>query len=242
MKVVFLADAHLKHAEDDGYRRLMHFLDAMKELDHLYIAGDFFDFWFCRNGRVYSEFSPMIDKLVEVKQRGVQITLCEGNHDFYLGSFFSEVLGMTVFTEWAAIDLNGHKILLSHGDTVDETNRQYLLLRKILRSRLLLHMQRSVPLPLLWKIAGLSSIVSKELSTEAVDHLVKKMERFSHEKFQEGFDAVILGHCHKPLIKEYVVDGRKRTFATLGDWVKYYSYLYYEDGQFTLNYHREVSS
>lgn len=240
MKAVFLADAHLKHSEDEGYRNLMHFLDVMKGVDRLFIAGDFFDFWFCRNGRVCPQFSPIVDKLVEVKARGVQVTLCEGNHDFDLGSYFSDVLGMTVFTEWAAIDLNGQKILLSHGDTVDETNRQYLFLRKLLRSRLLFHIQRSMPLPLLWKIARMSSAVSKELSTAAADLLAKKMEKFSHEKFQEGFDAVILGHCHKPLMKECVVEGRKRIFATLGDWVKYYSYLYYEDGRFTLNYHRAL--
>jgi UDP-2,3-diacylglucosamine hydrolase len=235
MKAVFLADTHLKNADDDGYHSLMHFFDHMATVDHLFIAGDFFDFWFCRNGRVYPEFSPVIDKLVDLKQRGVHIILCEGNHDFFMESFFSESLGMTVFTEWASIDLDGRRILVSHGDTVDETNRRYLLLRKILRSRMFYRIQRNIPLFLLWKIARLSSMMSKELLTESENWMAEKMEAFSQEKFKEGFDAVILGHCHKPLIREYVMDGRKRTFATLGDWVKHRSYLYYEDGRFTLN-------
>jgi UDP-2,3-diacylglucosamine hydrolase len=145
---------------------------------------------------------------------------------------------MTVFTEWAPVVLDGRKILISHGDTVDETNKRYLRLRKILRSRLFCRIQRIMPLALLWKIARLSSMTSKELSTESENCMAEKMEAFSRKKFIEGFDAVILGHCHKPMIKEYVIDGRKRTFATLGDWVKHHSWLYYEDGRFTLNYHR----
>jgi UDP-2,3-diacylglucosamine hydrolase len=242
MKAIFLADAHLKNADDYGYRHLMHFLDTMKAVDNLFIAGDFFDFWFCRDRRVYPEFMRIIGKLVDLKERGVRIVFCEGNHDFYLGSYFSEGLGMTVFTEWANIDLDGQKILISHGDTVDESDRRYLLLRKILRSGLFYRIQRNVPLVLLWKIARLSSIVSKELSNESQNWLATKMEMFSQEKFKEGFDAVIMGHCHKPQIKEYVVDGRRKTFATLGDWVKHHSYLYYENGHFALKYFKAATA
>jgi UDP-2,3-diacylglucosamine hydrolase len=236
MRAVFLADAHLKHAEDEGYRDLMHFLDHLSKIDSLFIAGDFFDFWFCKDGRVYPEFTAIIEKLVHLKQSGVHIVFCEGNHDFFMKSFFSDKLGMTVYAEWARIDLDGRAILISHGDTVDKTNKKYLFIRKILRSSHFYRVQRIMPLPVLWKMARLSSMASKELSEESENLIAAKMEMFSQEKFQEGFDAVILGHCHKPLIKESVIGGRKRTFATLGDWVKHHSYLYYEDGLFTLRY------
>lgn len=237
MKAVFLADAHLKNASDGDYRKLMHFLDFIMPIDRLFILGDFFDFWFSRNDRLYPEFTPIIDKLMNLKQQGVQITLCEGNHDFYLESYFSHTLGMTVFTEWANINLDSRKILLSHGDTVDEANKRYLLIRRILRSRPFYITQRNIPLALLWKIARLSSSVSKELTIESQNRLSDKMETFSLKKFEEGFDAVILGHCHKPQMKEYTIDGRKKIFATLGDWVKHHSYLCYEDGNFTLNFY-----
>lgn len=234
MKAVFLADAHLKNANDRGYRDLMHFLDVLPEVDRFFIAGDFFDFWFCREGRVYPEFAPIIEKLIKLKQRGIHIVFCEGNHDFSMGSFFSDKLGMTVYAERADIDMDGRTILVSHGDTVDQTNRKYLLLRRILRSTPFFHFQRVIPLPLLWRLARISSMTSKELSPEMENLIAAKMEIFSQEKFKEGFDAVILGHCHKPLIKEYVAEGRKRTFVTLGDWIKYRSYLFYENGHFTL--------
>ena len=145
---------------------------------------------------------------------------------------------MTVFSDWAVIDSNGRRILVSHGDTVDRSNIRYLLLRKILRSIIFYRIQRGIPSSILWSIARISSNMSKELSNESEDRLVEKMHAFSMEKFKEGFDAVILGHCHKPLLKEYTIEDRRKTFATLGDWIKRYSYLYYEDGHFTLSYYR----
>jgi UDP-2,3-diacylglucosamine hydrolase len=237
MKAVFLADAHLRNAGDNGYRILMRFLENVMPVDRLFILGDFFDFWFSRNDHLYPEFTPVIDKLMDLKRLGVQIALCEGNHDFYLENFFSSTLGMTVFTEWADINLDGRRILLSHGDTVDDTNKRYLLIRRILRSRFFYTAQRKIPLTLLWRIARLSSSVSKEFTIESQNRLADKMEAFSLKKFEESFDAVILGHCHKPQMKEYAIYGRRRIFVTLGDWVKHHSYLCYDDGNFTLNFY-----
>ena len=103
-------------------------------------------------------------------------------------------------------------------------------------------MQGIIPPVILWKIAGLSSSVSRELSTASADLLAGKMEVFSRGKFQEGYDSVILGHCHKPLLKEYTIDGRRRTFVSVGEWRKYRSYLFYDDGHFTLSYYDPASS
>jgi UDP-2,3-diacylglucosamine hydrolase len=63
------------------------------------------------------------------------------------------------------------------------------------------------------------------------------MEAFSLKKFQENYDAVILGHCHTPLLKEHVLDGHRKTFVSLGEWRVHSSYLYYEDGRFTLSFY-----
>lgn len=257
MKAVFLSDVHLQSRRDRGYGDLMGFLKLIrgtgeqgkKELpapatdgaspclaiDRLFIAGDFFDFWFCQDDHVYPEFAEVVDRLAEIQSAGVQVNLCEGNHDFYLEDFFSKSLGMNVFTEWAVLDLDGHRILLSHGDTIDRRNRKYLLLRRILRSRLFYRLQRRVPVSLLWRLARISSRMSKELTVASQEALVEKMQVFAREKFQDGFDAVILGHCHKPLLQEYPLGGRKRIFATLGDWGEHHSYLSYENGCFALS-------
>ncbi|MGZ6290861.1 MAG: UDP-2,3-diacylglucosamine diphosphatase [Syntrophales bacterium] len=242
-KAVFLSDAHLKNQVDDSYRQIMKFLDFPGDhIDDLFILGDLFDFWFCRDSHIYPGFKAVIEKLVDLKKRGVRIHLFEGNHDFFLGDYFTKTHGIAVSTESANIALDGRNVLISHGDTVDRANKKYILLRWLLRSRLFYRMQRNIPPFILWKIARASSTVSKELTIWSEAIIAKKMEAFAFNKFNEGIDAVILGHCHIPLLKEYEIGGQRKTFVTLGDWIKHYSYLCYEDGRFTLLYYKPVSS
>ena len=68
-------------------------------IDDLYIAGDLFDFWFCQKEKINPEFKPVINKLIELQKAGIRIHLSEGNHDFFMGEYFRDVLGMEVFEE-----------------------------------------------------------------------------------------------------------------------------------------------
>jgi len=234
MKAIFLSDAHLKYQESRGYRNLLDFFDSMMGgVSDLFIVGDFFDFWFCRNDSIYLEFQVMIDKLLELKNRGTNIYLFEGNHDFFLDEFFGSH-GIHVFSDEAAVDLDKKKVFVSHGDTIDTTNTSYLLLRRFLRSKVFYMIQKKLPPDLLWKIARISSKTSRNHLARPPEGLANKMKAFSMKKFSEGFDAVILGHCHQPIIEHYMIDGRKKTFAVLGDWISHYSYILYDNGDFML--------
>jgi UDP-2,3-diacylglucosamine pyrophosphatase LpxH len=117
---------------------------------------------------------------------------------------------------------------------VDERNVRYLLLRRILRSNFFYRLQQLLPVTFLWKAGWISSKLSKGLIKETPDALQEKMRRFSSRKFKDGFDAVILGHCHKHLIEESKTNGTKKTFVLLGDWLKHNTYLCYENGAFAL--------
>ncbi len=253
MKAVFIADAHLKSSQDFNYRKLMRFLallvhpseaGASREeatgagrlipTDDLYIGGDFFDFWFCRGREVYPEFQPVIQELTAIRDRGIRVHLAEGNHDFFLADYFTRMLGMEVFPDWATLHLDGHRVLFSHGDTVDRTNVRYLRLRGLLRSPLIYRLQRLAPLPLLWKVAAAGSAASKEQSRHSAERLSMILHDFSAKEVQGETDAVILGHCHQPILKEFQIENRRKYAITLGDWIQHFSYLYYDDGIFCL--------
>ncbi len=249
MKAAFLSDVHLTGPGYPGHVKLIHFFDRLRgaegtgsnkiaagtlNLDHLVIAGDLFDFWFGKGDMIYPGFRPVVDRMVALKQAGVRISLCEGNHDFSLADYFSHQLGIDVYPEWAEFNLDGLRILVSHGDTVDRNNLKYLTLRGFLRGSFARRLQNLLPLAFLWRAARLSSRMSKEMSRESQDRLAEVMYRFALRKFHEGYDAVILGHCHKPLLREILNGGRKKTFVTLGDWLTHDSYLLFDEGQFTL--------
>lgn len=258
MKAIFISDVHLKRAADERYGYLINFFEDIKNgkvglflakgntdadrktrIDDLYIAGDLFDFWFCTKSKINPEFILIINKLIELQKAGIRIHLSEGNHDFFLREYFHDVLGMEVFEEWADVKLDQIRALIGHGDTADKANSAYLLFRKILRSRLFYNFQRVIPARVLWTIANFSSTASKEMTREDGDVLVDKMLSFAVDKFQDGYDAVIVGHCHKPVLRHYTVDGKKKTFVALGDWISHYSFLYYEKRNFILGYYRK---
>lgn len=256
MKAVFISDTHLKKMNDERYGYLMKFLDAVKEgrvqsflvagkedqqpvyIDDLYIVGDLFDFWLCSKRKINPEFKLIINKLVELQKAGISIHISEGNHDFFLREYFYDVLKMDVFEEWADVKIDGMKILVGHGDTADETNFKYLAFRRILRSRFFYVFQQFIPSTIRWALASFSSMASKEMTVEDGDKLVEKMLAFGGCKFQQSYDAVIVGHCHKPVLRHYNVSGKRKTFVSLGDWINHYSFLYLENRSFVLGYYR----
>ncbi|MEN6623864.1 MAG: UDP-2,3-diacylglucosamine diphosphatase [Smithella sp.] len=254
MKAIFISDVHLKNANDDRYKILINFFENIRDgkvksfldksnkqkifIDDLYIVGDLFDFWLCNKNKIYPQFSLIINKLIELQKAGIHIHLSEGNHDFFLHEYFHEVLGMEVYEEWADVQMDNIRALIGHGDTMDNTNFKYLFLRKILRSRFFYHFQRFIPAQIRWTLANFSSMASKEMTIESGKEIVEKMLSFALNKFNDGYDAVIVGHCHKPVLRHYTSAGKKKTFIALGDWIDHYSFLYYENKKFHMGYYR----
>jgi len=257
MRAVFISDVHLIRATDERYKKLMCFFDALEAgdiqtlvhggaravekifVDHLYIVGDLFDFWFCEADDIYPDFQPIIAKLVALKKAGVAIHLGEGNHDFFLAEYFRDRLGMDVFEERASLELDDTKVFVAHGDKADATNRSYLLLRKFLRSRFFYQAQRRIPASWRWAVAGWSSTASKKMMGENGEALAEKMLPFAVEKFHEGYDAVILGHSHVPQEKTLTINQKQKRLITLGDWITHCSFLYYESNAFFLKRYRD---
>jgi len=246
MRTIFLADAHLKNSADAGYGKCLHFLDgwhgrgefpgaegaADNVVDVIVIAGDFFDFWFERNDRIYPEFQPIVKTIKRLKDEGVRICICEGNHDFFLADFFVKRLGVEVYSDALKLLIDDQRVFVSHGDTVDDENKRYLALRKFFRSSFTYRLQRVIPLRLLFAIARFSSGVSRGITVSAQRQIVEKMRLFAEERFREGFDAVILGHSHAEILEQEQKNGRQRTFAALGDWIEFSTCLVCENGRF----------
>ncbi|HET57970.1 MAG TPA: UDP-2,3-diacylglucosamine diphosphatase [Deltaproteobacteria bacterium] len=237
MRVVFLSDAHLRDERDEGYRLLLRF---MKELegttDHLVIAGDLFDFWFCDGAKIYPEFGTIIQALINLRKSGVRISLIEGNHDFFMQEAFRGT-GIEIIPDEIVLEIDGARIYIAHGDLVDRSNKRYLMLRRLLRSGFFFRLQRLLPAGLLWKIAGRCSSSSRRYMQERSRSIVEAMKLFARERIAGGMDAVILGHSHQPMIQWYTVDGKTGMLGLLGDWIEHYSYVVFENGRFTLEFY-----
>jgi UDP-2,3-diacylglucosamine hydrolase len=236
MRKIFIADAHLQNETDENYRLLLEFLAGLSgNTDTLFILGDLFEFWIGYPENPFSHYAPVLEQLRRLRERNVEIVYFEGNHDFHMGPFFEKTLRARVCCGPAEFDLDGKKVYLCHGDQINRADYSYLLLRALLHNRLTKALVPLVPPAVASWIAERMGRGSKQYHGTRRNkwNYAAILRKFADARFQEGYDAVVSGHFHLPLL-ERTEDGRERTLLSLGDWITHYSYGEWEDGQFSL--------
>ncbi len=230
---IFLADAHLLHPDDGNYRRLLAFLEEQRgRLRTLYILGDLFEFWVGYRHMVFAPYVPVLNALQVLRNEGSEIVYVEGNHDFHLGPYFRETLDCCVLPDGGVVEIDGHRVHLSHGDTINDRDRGYLFLRRLLRSGPMQTLIGLVPGDCTWRIAQWASHQSqKGNSTKNKRQLPEEqLARFTRARLAEGCEVVITGHFHQPFTR-HIDNG---LLLGLGDWIDQFSYGLYQDGRFEL--------
>jgi UDP-2,3-diacylglucosamine hydrolase len=233
--VVFLSDAHLgvesSAREADRTARLHAFLASLPgRASELYIVGDLFDFWFEYGTAIPRRFFPTLTALQRLREAGVAITYLNGNHDFWLGTFFRDTLGIRTVDGGVTVEAQGRRLFVHHGDGLVGGDLGYKLLRGILRSRAciglygLLHPDLGIPLAL---AVSRWSRHSRPDGPLRPDRLWREI---AEPRFASGHDAVLVGHFHEAY--ERREDGRE--FFVLGDWIGRFTYAELRDGRIEL--------
>jgi UDP-2,3-diacylglucosamine hydrolase len=240
MKIVFIADAHIKGLDDPNQKSLAQFIDGLGNVDTLVILGDLFDFWTGFGNAVYCHYIPLLNSLIRLRRAGTNIIYVEGNHDFSMGDFFTGVLGAKVIPYYEVTDFDGKKFYLSHGDSVDG-GLGHALWSRFLRSFVLKIMARIAGPSAVWNIAGRLSINSRKYNKpfEKVD---AKLRVFAKQKISNGCFAVILGHSHLAGTHKEEADGKKGFYINPGSWMNNCSYAIYENGKFSIENYRPKNS
>ena len=250
MKTIFIADGHIKGAGDPHMATLTAFLDSLTgpggvshadvggatagfEIRRLVVLGDLFEFWTDFKETVYSRYFPVLASLNRLSRQGVEIVYVEGNHDFTMGSFFTEHLGAKVAGEFYEFEEGGRRFLVGHGDTV-KCDLKYRVWRGLVRSA-----------PVSWIFKGLLnpafalrlgiylSSRSRAYGEERGRHIERNLIAFAGRKIADGVDFVLMGHSHVAGVHDVDGGDRKGIYANPGSWTDG-SYLVYEDGKITL--------
>ena len=234
-EVYFISDAHLgsqnARAERKKEARLCAFFRALRgRASALYIVGDFFDFWFEYRSVVPRIGGKVLFELYNLTSSGTRVAYLGGNHDFWLGSYLSEVVGLQIHTEPIGVEHGGLRIYVAHGDEFFG-NASYRWLRNVLHHRFSVRLFRGLHPDRGALLARWASRASGEANVDRDFSVLK--ERYTQtakRKFDEGFDAVVFGHLHVPFLWER--DGK--TLLVLGDWVRHFSYAVLRGREFSL--------
>lgn len=231
MRMVFIADGHLKGLDDPNQKALVKFLEKLKA-DTLAVMGDLFDFWTGSNSVAKRQYAPVLDSFLKLKKRGTRIMYFEGNHDFSMGPFFTNDLEARVFEGLEEMELSGHRFVLGHGDTVGMSSG-YRLWRAYLRSPAFKVMAAIATPPAVWAIANRLSRKSRRRSYPAGENMTEsRLREFAMGQIGKGADFVVLGHSHEAGVSRLESSGRKGVYANPGSWAKEKSYLVFDGKSF----------
>ncbi|UCD37107.1 MAG: UDP-2,3-diacylglucosamine diphosphatase [Fidelibacterota bacterium] len=224
----FISDVHLTlddgEPEQERRRHLFKFFDMIGQSGGtLFIVGDFFDFWFEYNHVIPKRYFDVVSQLRQLRTRGVEIHFILGNHDYWTNDFLNSSMGIQVYPDTAEVEIDGHRIHLTHGDGLLAEDTGYRLMRKILRSRVTVFLYRCLHPDLGIKLAQSASRLSRKNNPPRgnQDATFDELSQYAHDRWAEGYDIVIMGHYH---LNRLHIGQDGRSFLCLGDWISHYTY------------------
>lgn len=234
-KIYFISDAHLGREatslEKEKEQKLLSFLAQIEpECEILYILGDLFDFWFEYKNLIPKQFDSILFALRKLKESGSQVIYLAGNHDFWLGDFLPKQLGIEVHPDFLEVSHQGKRLFLTHGDGLAKKDVGYRILKKILRNEICIWLYSLLPSDWAYFIAKEVSQSSRNYTSKKDLKYLEEYKIFAQEKIKSGFDYVIMGHIHLPILEK--ID--KGYYVNVGDWMKNFSYGVLEKGELRL--------
>lgn len=217
MKRILLSDAHLTGLDDPNLSTLAEFLGQLRA-DEVYFLGDMFHFFWGFDGYRDPNFEPLWKALEDLKARGSRLYWVRGNHDFHLGGYVEDSLGVEARDDFT-VEFLGHSALFVHGDEAD-VSRGYRLLHRVVRGRAFAGLMNVLgPRGSRW--LGLR-LAGKTHHTHAPNApLLRAQAQWSEERFREGHRLVVLGHSHVPGVHR--LNGG--VLVNLGDFSDAHTYL-----------------
>lgn len=216
---LFISDLHLS-AERPDKLALFHAFAARAErvATTVYILGDLFEFWLGDDDDC-PVHRAIVAALAALTRAGVSVHFMHGNRDFLCGERFAAATGATLLAEFAVIDLDGHRAVLTHGDLLCTRDVKYQRFRRVVHNALV---QRAfLAIPLAWRRGIARGTRSQTLaSTERKAEYIMDVDDETVATVLRDHRATLLihGHTHRPAIHELDVDGRACRRVVIGDW------------------------
>jgi UDP-2,3-diacylglucosamine hydrolase len=235
LPVVFFSDVHLgaesKDREAGREARLHDFLNSLAgRASRLVIVGDLFDFWFEYRTAIPRRAFATLAVLKRLREDGMAIDYLNGNHDFWLGPFLANEMGIATHDGAMTLEKDGRRLWIHHGDGIIAGDHGYRFLKRVLRNPASIALYRWLHPDLGIPLAHHVSNGSRHAQGQRPLPEAQLWNEIASPKFREGYDAVILGHFHHAF--ERRENGRE--LFVLGDWIRHFTWLELAEGRLTM--------
>ena len=237
----FASDFHFGAPNsEESTKREAHIIEWLnqiqKDANHLFLLGDTFDFWFEYQGKPPAFYVDFLNKIAELRKKGVEIYFFTGNHDMWVKNYLKEHLGIHIYRKKQEFVINGKKFLLAHGDGLGRGELGYRCLKIFLNCKLNRWLFGLIPPKAGYAIAYFFSRKSRAMTPEHKEQFLgndkELLVQFClQDTVNQNIDYYIFGHRHLPL--EIAIN--HAIYYNTGDWLNYNSYIRYENTP-VLNY------
>ncbi len=237
-KSFFVSDIHFglqsgreENSKMERFEQLVGIIE--KEGRSLYMVGDILDYWMEFRHLIPKYFDGFLCLLRKLVRRGIEVHYYAGNHDFYLGDFFSKSLGVQTWYGMQEILIDGKQFLITHGDGLDRSDIGYRLFVMLIRNRfnlsLLSTLQPDLAIAIMRRFSRLSRKHGRPDMGGEADFLIRYADAIAGEK---DFDYFVCGHSHQQGRK--TLSNEQSEYINLGTWINgEYPYGVFEKGTFT---------
>lgn len=215
---LFISDIHLGsvacHATD-CYRFL-----RMVECEKLYLVGDIIDGWVgSRDGKWTQDHNNILRHLLGRSKAG-PVYFCPGNHDSFMRGMIGTEMGNVIIEHSFTHELlTGRRMLVVHSDLYDKTVTKYKRVAYVGAWTNEVMSQLNVQVNKGRKRREKDPIHFSSATKGLVKNLIKNRSGYEEELLADvkeaGYEGVICGHTHKPMIEERT-DGL--LYVNTGDW------------------------
>lgn len=241
MSRILFSDVHLLDSDSVKTRLVVRFMqEVASRFQDIYILGDLFDVWPGTTPFLVERFRPVLDVLRTLVAEGHTIRYIEGNHDFRLGDYFSNELGIRVYPNELIEDWGEKRVYLAHGDLGNPKDVGYRALRRVLRHSMLHRTLSLFPDEWIFRAGAVTSGASRKYGAvdDAKTESIRKVYRENAmHLFDQGHDVVVMGHTHIPDDYRVEVRGKEHRYLNSGDWVKHFTYLEFDGVDFYTKWH-----
>lgn len=229
---LFIADLHLNDNQPEIYQRFIEFINnKARNARALYILGDLFEYYL--GDDALTEVAKQVhDDLLELSDKyNTPCFFMSGNRDFLLAKDFANSANLTLLEDSSTIQLDNHKVILTHGDALCTDDLAYQKIRTQLRSPQWQQWFLSQTIQERIEFAKQARAQSQAHTQSATDEIMDVNAKAVDELFKQHKTLYMIhGHTHRPAL--HLTGNHQR--MVVGDWHYQTSYIEYKNNSFQL--------
>ena len=235
MARLFVSDVHLDASAPPATEQFIAFLhEYAARAEALYILGDLFEVW-VGDDDPGTDKALIVNALRELTTSGVACFVIHGNRDFLLGRQFCDRSGCRLLQDPVIIELDGERVLVTHGDALCTDDHAYQELRSSVRTADWQRRFLALPFDVRDRFANKARAGSKAHNARTAPRIQDVNPAAVETAYRTArVRRIIHGHTHRPGIHDTLVDGEPAQRIVLGAWYEEGSYLVYENGRYDL--------